>query len=102
MKKGRPAVKLTVLAEQKDTDKLCNLIFDETTTLGIRIYPAARKKLDREIKTIKTKYGNARVKISKLNNKIQNVMPEYEDCVKIAKKYKIPLKKVYDEVEKSI
>ena len=102
MKKGRPAVKLTILAEQKETDKLCSIIFDETTTLGVRIFPAQRKKLEREIKTIKTKYGNVRVKISKLNNKIQNVTPEYEDCVKIAKKHKIPLKKVYEEVNKNI
>ncbi len=100
MKKGRLAIKLTVLADIKDTDKLCNIIFDETTTLGLRIYQATRKKLDREIKTIKTKYGNVRVKISKLNNQIKNIMPEYEDCVRIAKNKKIPLKKVYEEVKK--
>lgn len=98
MKKGRPAVKLSVLAEIKDSDKLCSIIFDETTTLGVRIYPAARKKLDRGIKTVKIKYGNARVKISKLNNEIKNVMPEYEDCARIAERKKIPLKKVYDEM----
>ncbi|MDP3765549.1 MAG: nickel pincer cofactor biosynthesis protein LarC [Nanoarchaeota archaeon] len=102
MKKGRPAIKLTVLANVKDTDKLCNIIFDETTTIGLRIYPAARKKLDREIKTVKTKYGNARVKISKLNNEIKNIMPEYEDCVRIAKTRKIPLKRVYGEVKNHI
>lgn len=95
MKKGRPALKLSVLCEAKDTDKLCKIIFDETTTLGVRIFTAEKRKLDREIKTIKTKYGNVRVKISRLNNKIQNIMPEYEDCARIAKKYKIPLKKVY-------
>ena len=100
MKKGRPAIKLTVLCDIENTDKLCNIIFDETTTLGVRIFSAAKKKLDREIKTIKTKYGNVRVKISKLGNEIKNIMPEYEDCVKIAKSKKIPLKKVYEEVKK--
>ena len=100
MKKGRPAIKLTFLADTKDTDKLCRIIFDETTTLGVRIYQAEKRKLDREIKSIKTKYGNVKVKISKLNNEIKNIMPEYEDCVKIARKYKIPLKKVYGEVGK--
>lgn len=99
MKKGRPAVKLTVLSEIKDTDKLCSIIFDETTTLGVRIYSVQRKKLEREIKTIKTKYGNVRAKISKLDNKIQNIMPEYEDCVRIAKAKKIPLKRVYEEMK---
>lgn len=102
MKKGRPAIKLSVLCETKDTDKLCKIIFDETTTIGVRIFSAEKRKLDREIKTIKTKYGNVRVKISKLNNKIQNIMPEYEDCAKIAKKYKIPLKKVYVLVKRLI
>ena len=100
MKKGRPAIKLTILCDIENTDKLCNIIFDETTTLGVRIFSAAKKKLDREIKTIKTKYGNVRVKISKLGNEIKNIMPEYEDCVKIAKSKKIPLKKVYEEVKK--
>lgn len=100
MKKGRPAIKLSVLCEMKDTDKLCKIIFDETTTLGVRIFTAEKRKLDREIKIMKTKYGNARAKVSRLNNQIQNIMPEYEDCMKIAKKHKIPLKKVYGEVRK--
>jgi len=99
MKKGRPGVKITALCNKHDIGKLSKIIFEETTTLGIRIYPAERKKLDREIKTIKTKYGNVRVKISKLNNEINNVMPEYEDCAKIARNKKIPLKKVYEELK---
>ena len=99
MKKGRPAIKLIVLAEIKDTDKLCNIIFDETTTLGLRIFRSERKILKREIRAIKTKYGNVRVKISKFENEIKNITPEYEDCVGIAKKYKIPLKTVYEEIK---
>lgn len=99
MKKGRPAIKLTVLCEIRDTEKLARVIFDETTTLGIRIFRAERKILQREIKIIKTKYGNVRVKISKLNDEIKNISPEYEDCVKIAKKNKVSLKKVYGEVK---
>lgn len=100
MKKGRPAIKLTVLCEIRDTEKLARVIFDETTTLGVRIFRAERKILQREIKIIKTKYGNVRVKISKLNDEIKNISPEYEDCVKIAKKNKVSLKKVYGEIKK--
>ncbi len=133
MKKGRPAIKLTVLANIKDTEKICKIIFDETTTLGVRIYQATKKRLDREVKTIKTKYGSVKIKISKLNNphknqrrreskilglsetksrqflgprkskrfstEIKNIMPEYEDCVRIAKNKKVPLKRVYEEVK---
>jgi len=101
MKKGRIGIKITALCDRNNIDKLSKILFEETTTLGIRIYPAERKKLDREIKTIKTKYGNVRFKISKLNNEIKNIMPEYEDCAKIARNKKMPLKKVYEEVKKS-
>lgn len=100
MKKGRPAVKLSVLCDIENTDRLSDIIFDETTTIGLRIFEAKRKKLERKAKTIKTKYGTARVKISKLNNKVQNVMPEYRDCVRIAKKHKVPLKRVYQIIPK--
>lgn len=99
MKKGRPAIKLTVLGDIKDTDKLCKIIFDETATLGVRIFCSERKILNREINTIKTKYGDVRVKISKLNGETKNIAPEYEDCVRLAKSKKAALKKVYDEVK---
>ena len=99
MKKNRIGIKITVLCDKKNIDKLSKIIFDETTTLGIRIFPASRKILDREIKTVKTRYGNLRFKISKLNDEIKNIAPEYDDCVKIAKKYKIPLRNVYEEVK---
>ena len=102
MKKSRPAIKLTVLAELKNTDKLIRILFRETTTLGIRIYPAARQKLDREIKVIDTKYGPVKFKISKLESHIENSMPEYEECLRIAKHSKVPLKKVYEELKRSL
>ena len=99
MKKNRHGIKITVLCDKNDIDKLSRIIFEETTTLGIRIFPAGRKKLEREIKAIKTKYGKIRIKISKLNGKIRNITPEYEDCVRIARKYKIPLRKAYEIVK---
>lgn len=101
MKKNRIGIKITVLCHKKDIDKLSKIIFEETSTLGIRIFPAGRKKLEREIKIINTKYGKIRVKISKLNGKIKNMTPEYEDCVRIARKNKIPLINVYGEIKNS-
>ena len=100
MKKGRPAVKLNALCSPKNTEKLCKIIFEETTTLGIRIYEVRKKKLEREIKEIKTKYGKIKVKVSKLDGIIQNMMPEFEDCARIAKEKKVSLKNVYEEVKK--
>lgn len=100
MKKGRPAVKLTVLADAEDAEKLSGIIFSETTTLGIRITGALRKKLERGIKQVKTKYGIADVKFSKLGGTIRRIAPEHDDCARIAKSKKVPLWKVYREVEK--
>src|SRR3989344_1407372 len=100
MKKNRIGIKITALSDKNHLDKLSKIIFEETTTLGIRVFPAGRKKLDRKIKTIKTTYGKIRIKISKLNGKIKNIIPEYEDCARVARKFKIPLREVYKEVNK--
>lgn len=100
MKKGRPALKLTVISSEHDIEKLTNILFEETTTIGLRFYKALRKTLDREIKKIKTKYGVVRIKISSLKGNIVNISPEYEDLKAIAKKTKIPIKKIAEEISK--
>jgi uncharacterized protein (TIGR00299 family) protein len=94
MKKGRPAVKLTVLCEEAKKDQMISIILKETTSIGLRFYNAGRKVLKREIKKVETKYGVIRVKESRLGDEIVKVAPEYEDCKKIAKKYDIPLVEV--------
>ena len=100
MKKARPGIKMTVLLETKDTDRMSKIIFDETTTLGIRIFRAERKILRREIKKVKTKFGIVRFKESKSGNELKNSTPEFDDCAKIAGKLKIPLKRVYRDMIK--
>jgi hypothetical protein len=99
MKKNRPAVKLTVLSEPEDKDKLIRIIFEETTSIGVRIRNEERKTLKREIKEVNTQYGKIRVKIAKLDGQIINTMPEYEDCKKIAKKKNISLIEIYDTIK---
>lgn len=91
MKKGRPAVKLTVLSEKAKKDKIISIILKETTSIGLRFYNAGRKVLQREIKKVKTKYGVIRVKESRLGDEIVKISPECEDCRKIAKKSGLPL-----------
>ena len=100
MKKGRPAVKLTVLAATPDVESLTDIIFEETTTIGLRFYEAQRKTLERTIKRVKTKYGNVRIKISRLNGKVTNMTPEYDDIKTAAKKTGIPVKKIAGEIVK--
>lgn len=100
MKKGRPGFLLTVLAGEKEKDKLTEIIFRESTSIGVRHYRAARTCLERKIARVKTPLGPVRVKVSTLGNEIVNVRPEYEDCKKIAEKKKLPLREVMDEVKK--
>ncbi len=101
MKKSRPAVTLSVLAEENDTAKITDIIFTETTTLGVRSRRVRRQKLQRESIVVPTKYGEIRVKIGKLGDEIKNIAPEYDDCKKAADGHSIPLKDVYDEARRA-
>jgi uncharacterized protein (DUF111 family) len=98
MKKSRPGIKLTAIVREHDVDKMADILFNETTTIGIRIYRADRKILEREVKRIKTRYGFVRVKVSRLNGKIVTTTPEYEDIKAIAEKTNTPIKNIAEEV----
>jgi len=100
MKKNRPAVCLSVLAKKNDVDSLCDVIFSETTTIGVRISEVGRKKLSRQEKAVNTKYGKISVKISKAGKSIKTITPSYDDCRKLAKKLNIPLKEIFEEAKK--
>ncbi|MDJ0845952.1 MAG: nickel insertion protein [Crocosphaera sp.] len=95
MKKSRPGILLTVICPVHKIDVCEEIIFRETTTLGIRQSLQKRSILDREIKIVKTEYGEVRVKIASqgkgVNKTIINVHPEYEDCAAIARKFNQPL-----------
>jgi pyridinium-3,5-bisthiocarboxylic acid mononucleotide nickel chelatase len=101
MKKNRPGIKMTVLAEEKKVSGIQEVFFGETSTFGVRFYKAKRKKLEREIRKLKTEFGEIRVKIGKKDGKIINIAPEYEDCKKIAKKRGISLKEVFQKAADS-
>jgi uncharacterized protein (TIGR00299 family) protein len=94
MKKGRPGHLLQVLAPPNRWEKLERLIFEETTTIGIRHYQAARSALEREIVRVETVHGPIAIKVSKLDGRVVNSTPEFEDCAKIAREKGIPLKEV--------
>ena len=94
MKKGRPAYRLTIACRNKDMLKLQNIIFRETTTIGIRYRFESRAELEREFVEIDTKYG--RIKAKKVvNNNETYIYPEYESIKEIADKNDIPLKELY-------
>jgi uncharacterized protein (DUF111 family) len=80
---------------------MLELIFDETTTLGVRISKIKRRKLNRESRKVVTKYGKIEVKVGKLDGIVKNISPSYEECRKIATRLNIPLKKVYQEAKQA-
>ena len=98
MKRSRPAVKLTVIADEGRVESLSAILFKETTTIGIRSYRAGRTILEREIRKIKTKYGDIRIKISRLGSDIVNISPEYTDLKALSKKTGLPVKKISEEI----
>jgi len=100
MKKNRPAVTLSVLTPTLKMEKISEILFTETSTFGVRYYEVNRITLDREIQTIKTPYGPVKVKVGSLNGNLLKISPEYEDCKKIARREKLPIKKVYEDVRK--
>lgn len=102
MKKGRPALKLTVISKEEDVNPLCEIIFENTTTLGVRFYQAKRKVLPRDVKTITTSFGTLRIKISTLGDKIINATPEYDDLKILSRKSGIPLKKIFATILREI
>ena len=100
MKKNRPAVTLSVMTPAEKTEKIARILLSETSTFGVRYYAVNRITLDREIQTLKTPYGPVKVKVGSLDGGILKFSPEYEDCKKIARREKLPIKKIYEDVRK--
>lgn len=97
MKKSRPAYQLQVICHRNAREKLENIIFRETTTIGIRTYPVQRTILERRIENIDTPYGTIRTKVCRFKG--ENMFyPEYEDVKKCCRK----TGKAFNEIMKSV
>jgi len=94
MKKGRPAVMLSLLCSPVETDKFSRIILEETPTIGIRHYPVSRTALERRIEERDTILGRVRFKVTGFGEK-----PEYEDCRRIAQERGLPLREVYRRLQ---
>lgn len=99
MKKNRPGVLLAVIAPLELEEKMVNILFKETTTLGIRRNPTQRYCMVREFIDVNTDYGIAKVKVANYMG-VKKASPEFEDCVKIAKTSGLSLQEVYNLVSK--
>lgn len=95
MKKGRAGVQMTVLSSPNLLPRLRDILFRETTTIGLRWRLENKIALEREFLTVQTPRGEVRIKIARLpNGKIANASPEYEDCRLLATLHSVPLKQV--------
>jgi hypothetical protein len=90
MKKNRPGSLLRVIARPEDQERLAQIVFAETSTLGLRIYPAERRVEDRRVVEVETPFGKVRVKVSSQGA----FAPEYDDCRAIAASTGTPLPQV--------
>ncbi len=100
MKKNRPGTLLTVLCKPEDASKLTQLIFTETTTLGVRRRDEVRQTLARRWEKVRTQWGDVRIKIASMNGTVTNYAPEFEDCRRIASEHHVPLKTVMQEASR--
>ena len=102
MKKNRPGQMLSVLVGEGEKDACAGIIFRETTSIGIRVRRIEeRLEADRHMAKVETKYGMVACKVSAYGGHIINVAPEYEDCCKLAREKKVPLKLVQQEAMKA-
>lgn len=99
MKKGRPAVKLSVLAPGEKLDALKKVIFLETSVIGLRSYPVQKTMLNRKLEKVETRYGFVQVKLSFIDGELLKYKAEYEDCRKLAIEKGISLREIYREVD---
>jgi uncharacterized protein (TIGR00299 family) protein len=99
MKKGRAALLLSVLAAAPDENKMVDLLFRETTSLGVRRQLLDRWVCDREIRPVPTPWGPIQVKLKRWRGAVLGWAPEYEDCARVAREHDTPLQTVYRTVQ---
>lgn len=97
MKKGRPGLMLNVLVSHNLLSEMENIIFRETTTIGMRYMQATCHRLGRKWVSVTTQWGEISIKLGFYDGKLVQYAPEYDQCEAIAKRHQVPLKIVYDQ-----
>jgi uncharacterized protein (DUF111 family) len=101
MKKGRPGMLLSVLADRPRLNTLVDLIYDQTSTIGLRVQYIGRQKLPRRHVEIDTSFGKVKAKVA-LRNGRETISPEFEECKRIAEEKGLPLLDVMRTLEQEI
>ncbi len=99
MKKNRPATLLRVLCRPDEVKSMTDILFHETSTLGIREHTVDRHALPRTLHTIETVYGTVQVKVAELEDGTVKSAPEYEDCRRLAEQHGVPIREVYQTAQ---
>lgn len=94
MKKGRPGTLVTVIALPERRAAIAEVLFSDTTTIGVRYQEMLRDRLDREIVQVETPLGGIRFKVATRDGRVLNASPEFDDCARIAAERQVPLKEV--------
>ncbi|MCA9958924.1 MAG: nickel pincer cofactor biosynthesis protein LarC [Anaerolineales bacterium] len=102
MKKNRPATMLGVIAYRRDEVALAELLLRETTTLGLRVHSIDRYEAERDFRQIQTSYGNLTIKQKLLNGQIIQSVPEYDECVRLARENKVSLAEIYTAAHQAL
>ena len=96
MKKNRPGILVSILCRRGEKVPLAELLYRETTTIGIRVRGVQRESLPREVRKVSTMYGTISVKTAYLNGETVNVMPEYDDVAAAATEHGVPFNAVWE------
>lgn len=102
MKKGRPAVTLSILFSKENREALQKIIFTETSSGGVRETQVAKSMLKRDFVDVETSYGSVKVKNLYYEGKCIKCKPEYEDCARLAHEQGVPIQAIYDAVKKKV
>ncbi len=97
MKKNRPGVELSVLCAEELRTRIAEMIFKETTAIGLREVPLLRKRLPREWVEVETRWGAVRVKLCRLDGDVVNAAPEFEDARRLSEEHGVPVREVLAE-----
>jgi hypothetical protein len=101
MKKNRPGTLMTVVCVPDARDTMADLVFRETTTIGIRHHEVARFCLDREVVAVATPYGVVRFKVARKDGTVLNAQPEFDDLARLATEQDVPIKMVQAAAQKA-
>jgi uncharacterized protein (TIGR00299 family) protein len=97
MKRSRPGTVLTALGSPDRVGELCRVLFEESSTIGVRWTEMSRARLEREMVTLITPYGEVPAKVSRLDGRVVTVTPEFAEVARIARDRSLPVREVLDQ-----